>query len=197
MLCDAPLSSLRAEPSIMRMPRATERWTAQRVRSLPDDGNRYELVSGELVVTPAPGYFHQAGVLALYDRLGPWARESGIGKVMLSPADLSLGDDEILQPDLFAFRVSGSAPAGSWADVRSLLLAVEVLSPSTARHDRTLKRLRYQRAAVPEYWIVDLDARLVERWRPTDGRPEILTERIEWTGLAIDLAALFAEIHGE
>jgi hypothetical protein len=50
---------------------------------------------------------------------------------------------------------------------------------------------------VPEYGVVDLDARLIERWRPDDERPEILSERIEWTGPAINLAALFAEIHGE
>jgi hypothetical protein len=50
---------------------------------------------------------------------------------------------------------------------------------------------------VPEYWVVDLDARLIERWRPDDARPEILTDRIEWAGLAIGLEALFAEILGE
>jgi hypothetical protein len=50
---------------------------------------------------------------------------------------------------------------------------------------------------VPEYWVVDLDARLIERWRPDDARPEILTDRIEWAGLAVGLEALFAEILGE
>jgi Uma2 family endonuclease len=65
-----------------------------------------------------------------------------------------------------------------------------------------VKRPRYQRAGA-EYWIVDLDARLVERWRPSDDRPEILTERIEWTApdapdaLAIDLNEMFGEAHGE
>ena len=60
------------------------------------------------------------------------------------------------------------------------LLAVEVLSPSTARADRTVKRRLYQRAGVPEYWIVDLEARLVERWRPADERPEVLTDTLTW-----------------
>ena len=67
-----------------------------------------------------------------------------------------------------------------WVDIRGLLLAIEVLSPSTARADRTTKRRRYQRAGVPEYWVVDLDARLVERWRPEDVRPEVLTEKLAW-----------------
>jgi Uma2 family endonuclease len=78
-----------------------------------------------------------------------------------------------------------------------------VLSPSTARADRTIKRRRYQRAGVPEYWIVDPDARTVERWRPDDERPEVLSETIAWRPspdvepLAMDLPTLFARIHGE
>ncbi len=187
----------------MGMPHTADRWTAERVRALPDDENRYELVSGQLVVTPAPTYIHQAAVMALNDRIRPWLRETGIGESMASPADLSLGESEILQPDLFAFRSSRDRRPRSWADITSLLIAVEVLSPATARYDRTLKRLRYQRARVPEYWIVDLDARVVERWRPNDERPEILGGRLMWQpvegepGLEIELGAMFAEIHGE
>ena len=81
-----------------------------------------------------------------------------------------------------------------------LLLVIEVTSPSTARQDRQLKRRRYQRAGVPEYWIVDLDARIVERWRPQDERPEILDEQLTWqpqpgaAPLEIDLVSLFARV---
>lgn len=102
-----------------------------------------------------------------------------IGEVLASPADIELADDTLVQPDLFVVPL-GSVPAANWKDIGRLLLAIEVLSPSTARTDRTVKRLRYQRAGIPEYWIVDADARLVERWRPEDERPEILTERLEW-----------------
>ncbi|MBA2627757.1 MAG: Uma2 family endonuclease [Gemmatimonadales bacterium] len=185
------------------MPDTVERWTAERVRALPDDGNRYELVAGELIVTPAPSYLHQAAVMAFYDRLRPWLAASGIGRVMVAPADLSFGQDEILQPDLFAFPTRADVPVQSWRDIGSLLLAVEVLSPATARYDRTLKRLRYQQAEVGEYWIVDVDARLVERWRPEDARPEIVTERLVWrpgaadgAEISIDLDELFAGVHG-
>lgn len=181
----------------MGMPHPAPRWTAAIVRALPDDGNRYELVSGELVVTPAPRGLHQGAVLSLIRRLDPWLQHSGAGHLLLSPADISLGEDEILQPDLFVYRTATGAALRDWSEIEALLLVIEVSSPSTARHDRTLKRLRYQRARVPEYWVVDLDARLIERWRPDDARPEILTDRIEWAGLAIDLAALFAEILGE
>lgn len=75
-----------------------------------------------------------------------------------------------------------------------------MLSPATARYDRQLKRRRYQHARVPEYWIVDLDARLIERWRPDDDRPEVLGERLEWQPaagrepLVLSLPQLFAAI---
>lgn len=73
-----------------------------------------------------------------------------------------------------------------------------MLSPSTARYDREVKRRLYQREGVPEYWIVDLDARSIERWRPSDEAPEVFRETLVWhprgagEPLAIDLLALFA-----
>ena len=196
ILGHAPLRSLGAEPSLMDMPHAADRWTAGMVRALPNDGNRYELVSGQLLVTPAPAPRHQAAAAALYDRLAPFLRENRLGTMYWSPADISLGEDEVLQPDLFVFRTPAGGPPRAWGEITSLMLAIEILSPGTERHDRTVKRRRYQRAGVPEYWIVDPDARLIERWRPDDARPEILTDRIEWAGLAMDLEALFAELDG-
>lgn len=184
----------------MGMPHASEQWTADRVRALPDDGNRYELVSGELVVTPSPRGAHQVVLIRLIRRLDPWLEGTGAGHLMVPPADVSLGEDEILQPDLFVYRTATGQELQDWSDITELVLAIEILSPSTARYDRTLKRHRYQRARVPEYWIVDLDARLIERWRPDDTRPEILSDRIGWRpdgdggALEIDLAALFAQI---
>ncbi len=94
--------------------------------------------------------------------------------------------------------VDGRLPK-KFADVGKLVLAVEVLSPSTARHDHVTKRRVYQQEGVDEYWIVDPDARTVERWRPSDERPEVLIDAITWQPnpghepLHIDLAALFRE----
>jgi Uma2 family endonuclease len=119
---------------------------------------------------------------------------------MHSPADLELDPRTLMQPDLF---VATSRRVKTWKDALPLRLAVEILSPSTARADRILKRRRLQRAKVPEYWIVDLDARLVERWRPGDSRPELCEERLEWRPdpaldpLVVDLVALFREVHGD
>lgn len=187
----------------MGMPQTETRWTAELVRALPDDGNRYELVSGELVVTPAPAPLHQMILVALYDRIGPYLHGNRAGRILWSPADLALGEDEILQPDLFVLPASLPRRFRTWSEVSSLLLAIEVLSPSTARYDRIVKRRRYQRGGVPEYWIVDPDARVIERWRPSDERPEVLSEILEWQPVAeappllLDLPALFAEAWGE
>jgi Uma2 family endonuclease len=119
----------------------------------------------------------------------------------VSPADVQLGEEEILQPDLFIYAVP-DRPRGDWSDVTALLVAIEVLSPSTARYDRGLKRLRYQRARVSEYWIVDLEGRLIERWRPDDTRPEVLTDRLHWDSgdgaeVDLDLREFFREVMDE
>lgn len=185
----------------MGMPETLDRWTAARVRELPDDGNRYEVVDGELLVTPAPKFDHQDAAFELAKTLSTYlARTAGVGHAVMSPADIEFDPDTLVQPDVFVVPLTRGRRPKDWTDVRGLLLAVEVLSPSTARADRTVKRRRYQRAGVPEYWIVDLDARLVERWRPGDERPEIVTERLEWqpqgsaAALIIDLVALFARV---
>ncbi|MGH7535169.1 MAG: Uma2 family endonuclease [Gemmatimonadales bacterium] len=182
------------------MPLPIADWTVERVLALPDDGNRYEAVDGQLLVTPAPSWLHQRAVQALYERLAPFIRTHRIGSVLWSPADIELDDRTLVQPDLFVTPLVEGRHPRTWREVLALLLAVEVLSPSSAHADRQVKRRRYQRQGVSEYWIVDLDARLVERWRPSDERPEILAERLEWqpaTGLPplpIDLPPLFAEI---
>ena len=169
----------------MGMPALSEPtyWTAAMVRALPDDGNRYECIDGELLVTPSPRWKHQDGVGELYVRLHAWLAQERIGKVTMSPADVEIVPDTLVQPDVFvvARNEAGRLPQ-EWTDIHGLMLAIEVLSPSTARYDRLVKRRFFARAGVPEYWIVDLDARLVERWTPNDERPEILGEDavLEW-----------------
>jgi Uma2 family endonuclease len=136
---------------------------------------------------------------ALTRRIDPYLCGSGAGLLLASPADLAFGEDEILQPDLFVLPASLPRQIHRWTEVTSLLLAIEILSPSTARYDRIVKRRRYQRAGIPEYWIVDADARVIERWRPQDERPEIASDILEWQPAAdappllLDLPPLFAE----
>lgn len=187
----------------MGMPDVLERWTAAQVRELPDDGNRYEVVDGELLVTPAPRFDHQEAVAHLWRLLADYLHVVRIGHATLSPADVELDPHTLVQPDVFVVALVDGRRPKNWSDLRGLLLAVEILSPSSARADRTLKRRRFQRAGIPEYWVVDIDARLVERWRPRDERPEILSDELTWQPdvtrepLLVDLRAYFTQVLGD
>lgn len=183
----------------IHMPTDTD-WTAEMVYALPDDGLRREVLDGELVVTPAPSWGHQDVVAALWATLNQYLRAHGIGHARPSPADIEFSPRRLLQPDLFVVpRTADGRRAERWSEIRQLLLAVEVLSPTTARYDRVKKRAIYQAERVPEYWIVDIDASCIERWRPDDERPEVVHETLAWhpdpaaPPLVIDLAALFRD----
>ena len=178
----------------------TTGWTAAMLETLPDDGKRYEIIDGEPFVTPAPHVAHQIVTLELCARLREYLRAHPVGRVIVSPADVRVGDRTSVKPDLFVIpQVRGPFPR-FWSPLGTLLLAVEVLSTTTARVDRGRKRALYQREGVPEYWIVDLDAQLIERWRPGDARPEVLDDTLLWRpsemtdALTIEVAALFADL---
>lgn len=177
-----PLPFVRRAEHTMAMPAAERRWwTAADVRKLIDETRhwpRYEVVAGELLVTPAPAPRHQVALAWLYNGLLPYVQRENLGTLLWSPADIELAPDELTQPDLFI--LPQQPPPARWSEITQLSLAIEASSPSTARYDRTVKRPYYQRAGVPEYWIIDLDAQLVERWRPNDERPEILVRELEW-----------------
>jgi Uma2 family endonuclease len=146
------------------------------VRTLPDDGKRYEVLDGVLFVSPSPTRQHQRAVRILIVALDAYCCEHSLGETLASPADIEFSPKDLVQPDVFVVPEIGS----SWTEVSSLLLACEVLSPSTARADRYDKRRRYQQFGVSEFWIFDLHAQVVERWLPDDTRPEILAGVIEW-----------------
>lgn len=184
----------------MGMPAASTKWTADRVRALPDDGKRYEVIDGELYVTPAPSWEHQRAALGLAYRIRTYLAGQAVAEVYVAPADVEFRFDRMVEPDLFVVpMVEGRRPR-NWEEVRRLLLAVEILSPSSARADRLAKRLLYQREHVSEYWIVDVAARLIERWRPDDSRPEIIVGPLVWMPapefppLTIDLEGYFKEV---
>jgi Uma2 family endonuclease len=155
-------------------------YTADMVRALPDDGNRYEVVHGELLVTPAPRLWHQELSGRLHVSLHRYLEREKIGLVLSSPADISWGRDVLVQPDVFVVPLE-EARLQDWAKIRHLLLAAEVLSPSSTRADRFTKRRLYQERGVPEYWMVDGDARLVEVWHPEAEFPVIERDRLTWS----------------
>ena len=174
-------------------------WTADMVRALPDDGNRYEVVYGELLVTPAPRPWHEVLQARLMFAIGQYLRDEPVGIVLGSRADISWGDDVLVQPDVFVVPTA-QARTLDWTRYQDLLLVVEVLSPSTARSDRFLKRRRYQEAGVPLYWIVDGDAHQVEIWAQAARFPTIDRDRLVWLPAGarmpfnLDLTDLFRPI---
>lgn len=154
--------------------------TIEALLGLPEDGLRHELLDGVHVVTPAPELPHQALVARLLVELHRSLEGRPDFDVLMSPADIVLGPKTLVQPDLFVVRKAPGQVLRSWKEAGVPVVAIEVLSPSTAPRDRGAKRRIYQRAGVAEYWIVDLDARLVERWRPEDTRPEIVAQELVW-----------------
>jgi Uma2 family endonuclease len=187
----------------MAMPASlSRRWTADDVRALPDEpGKRFECVDGELLVSPSPRLPHQSAVGFLFMQVEPYCRALGIGAAFMAPGDLELDPFTLVQPDVYVLPLVNGRRPRVVEEIGHGLLFIEVLSPSTARYDRVVKRARYQRYGV-EYWIVDLEARLLEQWRPGEAQPHIHTEAISWapTGaspLVIDLPALFADAVGD
>lgn len=175
-------------------------YTAEMVRQLPDDGNRYEVVHGELLVTPAPRFWHEEVAYRLGEALRAYLRREPVGHAMASRSDISWGlDDVLVEPDVFVAPLDHVRTL-DWSRIRHLLLAVEILSPSSVRYDRFTKRRLYQERGVPLYWIVDGDERFVEVWRPEDRFPTIERERLVWrpagaeAAFTLELAELFRAI---
>ncbi|WP_156366624.1 Uma2 family endonuclease [Microbacterium sp. No. 7] len=134
------------------------------LEALPDDGHRYELLDGALVVTPSPRFRHQDAVGGLHVVLRNALPSDHM--VLVAPFDVVLASDTVLQPDLLV------APRAAFTETHlpgPPSLAVEVLSPSTRGIDLLLKKERLERAGCPHYWVVDPDAPSIVAWDLVDG----------------------------
>lgn len=185
----------------MAMPAMHAEWTVDMVDALEDDGQRYELIDGELFVTPAPAEIHQLIVGELHALLRDYLRRVGVGRALVSPADVRRGDRSRnrVQPDVFVVRLTdGKRPAYPY-DLGDLLLAIEVSSPGNPRLDFHIKRELYLREGVAEYWVLNPDARNVSRWRGRNDPGELLSESVSWQPdgasepFALTLEAFFEE----
>jgi len=182
----------------MSMP-AMQYYSAEMVRNLPEDGNRYETVHGELLVTPAPRALHQLVLQRVIADLGDYLKREPAGRPWFAPADISWTSATLVQPDCFVVTLEESRTL-DWSRMKTLLLAVEVLSPSSARADRFTKRRLYQEQRIPVYWVVDCDAESVEVWTPEALFPVVEKERLTWQPegasdpCVIELAEVFAPI---
>jgi Uma2 family endonuclease len=137
-------------------------WTYEDYAALPDDGRRYEIVNGVLVMAPAPTPEHQDIAGEIYVALRAYVKLAGLGRVFMGPLDVQLSPENTFQPDLVVLlnaqldRVTEKKIAGA-PD-----LAVEIASPSTAAYDRLTKYEKYAQAGITEYWIVKPTRRTVE-----------------------------------
>jgi Uma2 family endonuclease len=144
------------------------RWKSADLELLPDNGNRYEIIDGELLVTRAPHWKHQKVITKLIQSLGSWSSQTKLGEVVTTPGLVFTDDDNVI-PDLV--WISTDRLARSLDESGHLLaapeLVVEVLSAGSdnERRDREVKRKLYAIRGVQEYWIIDWKRQQIEIFR--------------------------------
>lgn len=166
-------------PPLVKQARSPEQgeWTYEDWLRLPDDGSRYEVLNGKLHKTPPPTIGHQNAVTKLTTRMHDFARQAGMGIVLVSLVGVRLpGQPVPVQPDIVFVRADRRDIMGEDYVEGAPDLVVEVLSPSNWLYDRREKLLAYQQARVPEYWIVDYRARTIEVRVLEGGRYTLLEE---------------------
>ena len=180
------------------------RWTRAEVDRLMDERPgytpRYELVDGELLVTPGPSGRHQRIVLRLVQLLLPYVTEQKAGEIFLGPAELPLVTGELYEPDLFIVPLADGRRPPTPLGIAAPVLIAETLSPGSSRHDRITKRRAFQRNRVSEYWVIDGDADVFEVWHSDDERPAIIDDRLVWqpagapVPFELDVRGFFASV---
>jgi Uma2 family endonuclease len=144
--------------------RANVRFQAGDIWEAPDDALRYEVVDGELFMTPAPGWAHQYGLGNLYLLVGNWVRGHRLGYVVQAPVGVVLDAETAVQPDLVYISRERAGLISERGIEGAPDLVVEVLSPSTEARDRGIKLRRYAAAGVPHYWLLDPGSRALEAY---------------------------------
>jgi Uma2 family endonuclease len=171
------------------------RWRAEDLDTLPDDGNKYEVVAGQLYVTPNGSIPHASVIHEFFHVLDAYVRTHGLGRTWLNIADLKFSPADRVMPDL-AVIPRPEAGRETWDERDRPFLVMECLSRTTAWRDRAVKRTLYRGQGIPEYWIVDRWERTVTVVRPGQ-EDRVEKETLVWSpvgaaeSLSIDLPALF------
>jgi len=182
------------------MPRGLERkLDYSDLLATPNDGKRYELIRGQLFVNPSPTTVHQRVLRKLSRRLEDYFHAHTPGEVFFAPVDVILTPHDVFVPDLVV--VHDPSHISKRGIERAPLLVAEVLSPSTRRVDRGLKRERYAELGVPHYWIVDCDRQRIECLRLAGAayvtalvvEGDARFEHPDFPALAFELAALWRQ----
>ena len=143
----------------MATQRSRIKFTYEDYRHTPDD-KRYELLDGELIMAPAPRIAHQRTSRKIGNPLDAFVDENDLGEVFYAPCDVVLSNTDVVQPDLLFVSKERSYIINEDNIRGAPDLVIEILSPSTAQRDRTLKRTLYALHGVPEYWQADTDAKI-------------------------------------
>ena len=155
-------------------------WTYSEYARLPDDGNRYEVIDGEVCVTPAPGPAHQKVAGNLYLALRAYVERHALGEILWD-VDLLFVSGQFLRPDMVFVPTAALDGVTDRGVEKAPGLVVEVLSPHSRSIDRVKKPPRYKDFGVPEYWVLDRDARAVEVYRLGEGaEPDVRTDVLRW-----------------
>ena len=168
-----------------------KRWTLEELHRLPDDGNKYELVRGELFVTPPPDDEHETIAAKLSELLTPYVREHGLGLVYRPRAVVRFDESEV-EPDLMVRQPHPDRRGNDsdWDRAPIPVLVVEILSAYTRRRDFNEKKRLYLDAGVAEYWIVDPEARTITVMKP--GQPiRVESTQVIWSPTGADLPLTF------
>src|SRR6185503_3121185 len=126
----------------------TKRWSLAELHRLPEDGNRYEVVRGELFVTPAPSFAHETIAEILHSILEPYVRAHGLGRVSRPRAVVRVRPHSEVEPDLMVRPAA--APGTTWENAPRPVLVVEITSDTTRQRDFVQKRQLYMDLGIPE-----------------------------------------------
>jgi Uma2 family endonuclease len=138
------------------------RFTYEDYLSLPNDGKRYQVVEGEIYMVPAPAPYHQDIVGNLFVLLRTFVEERWLGRVYFAPCDVILSEEDIVPPDIL-FILKEREHIITKRNIRGAPdLVIEIVSPFTAKFDKTAKMKLYEKFGVKEYWLVDPDAKKIE-----------------------------------
>ena len=155
------------------MTQAATKMTYDQYCLLPEDGKQYELIDGELFMTPAPKPKHQRIVLRLAEELSAYVKKNGLGEVFVSPVDVLMDRHTVLQPDVLFISSARAGIVKEEAIEGAPDLVVEVLSPSTFYKDLRKKMMAYSQFGVQEYWIVDSETQTIELYGRRDDKLQL------------------------
>jgi Uma2 family endonuclease len=167
---------------------------------LPNDRNRYEILDGELSVTPAPATKHQTALGNLYRFLANYVVANQLGKLFIAPTDLILAATTVVQPDLIFIGSDRLHLVTDRAIEGAPTLVIEVLSPTTHRTDRVTKAQLYAKNSVTNYWLIDPDQQTVEAYELVGDHYDLAASARDaevfapslFPGLSIQLSDLWA-----